>query len=135
MDLTKTLYYGAVVIGVLIAVGVVVSVVSAILSLLRLLLVAALLIGVVYAAYRVRSWLSGDDDGNDGHSVTDRIGNFGSSTASESRSTGSSPGGRDRLRRQYVEGEIDEAEFERRIEREFEAEDLDDIERELERER
>jgi hypothetical protein len=61
MDSTTALSYAAVAIGVLIAVGVVVSVVSAILSLLRLLVLAAFLIGVVYAAYRLGSWLSGDD--------------------------------------------------------------------------
>jgi len=41
----------------------------------------------------------------------------------------------DRLRRQYVEGQISEAEFERRIASELETEEFDDIDRELERER
>ena len=120
MKSTSILYYAAVAIGVLIAVGVVVAVVSALLSLLRLLVLAALLIGIVYAAYRLGSWLSSDDGG----SVT------APSTPAER-----SGGRQDRLRRQYVDGEIDEATFERRIERELEAEDFDDVERELERER
>mgnify|MGYP006895881393 CR=1 FL=1 len=41
----------------------------------------------------------------------------------------------DRLRQQYVEGQISEAEFERRIGEELETEEVDEIDRELERER
>ncbi|SFH76361.1 hypothetical protein SAMN04488066_12618 [Halorubrum aquaticum] len=131
MDTKRALYYAAIAIGVLIAVSVVVSVVSAILSLawavISTAVTLAVLFGIVYVAYRAGSWLSGDG-GGDPTSI-DSVG------GSRSTSTETSTDRQERLRRRYVEGEIDEAEFERRIASELETEDLDDIERELERER
>ena len=135
MNATRALYYAAIAIGALIAVSVVVSIVSAVLSLawavVSTAVTLAVLAGIVYVAYKAGSWLSGGDGGA---RSTDSVG--------ESRSSGSTgieaddtADRQERLRRQYVEGEIDEAEFERRIARELETEDLDDIERELERER
>ncbi|OYR58308.1 hypothetical protein [Halorubrum halodurans] len=135
MDTKRALYYAAVAIGALIAVSVIVSVVSAILSLAWAVVSAAVslavLAGIVYVAYRVGSWLS---DGDDGAGAADRVGGPRPS-ASTGIEAGDAANRRERLRRQYVEGEIDEAEFERRIARELETEDLDEIERELERER
>jgi hypothetical protein len=118
MDGKKVLYYAAIAIAVLIGVSVLVSVVSAVLSLAWVVLTGivslAVLAGLVYVAYRTGSWLFGSDDA-------------ASTDVPESR--------RDRLRREYVEGQIDEDEFERRITSELEAEPLDEIDRELERER
>ncbi|RAW43967.1 hypothetical protein DQW50_16885 [Halorubrum sp. 48-1-W] len=138
MDSKRALYYAAIAIGALIAVSVLVSVVSAVLSLawavVSGIVSLAVLAGIVYAAYRVGSWLSGGGSG--GHDATDldSIGGTRSGTTS-STSSDTAVDRQDRLRRQYVEGQIDEAEFERRIARELETEDLDDIDRELERER
>lgn len=137
MDSKRALYYAAIAIGALIAVSVLVSVVSAVLSLawavVSGIVSLAVLAGIVYVAYRVGSWLSG---GSGGHDATDldSIGGTRSGTTS-STSSDTAVDRQDRLRRQYVEGQIDEAEFERRIARELETEDLDDIDRELERER
>ncbi|MDZ5812110.1 hypothetical protein U4E84_12235 [Halorubrum sp. AD140] len=139
MDGKKALYYGAIAIAVLIGVSVLVSVVSAVLSLawavVSGIVSLAVLAGLVYVAYKAGSWLFGGDD-----AVTnaDSIGGSWStsSTSSSTRSSGDAPKNeRDRLRRQYVEGQIGEAEFERRIASELETEELDEIDRELERER
>ena len=140
MDSKRALYYAAIAIGTLIAVTVLVSVVSAILSLawtvVSGIVSLAVLAGIVYVAYRAGRWLSGGGSGGTDSADLDSI---GGSRRTSSRSTATSSDSatdrQDRLRRQYVEGEIDEAEFERRIARELETEDLDDVERELERER
>ena len=122
MDGKKVIYYAAVALAVLIGVGVLVSVVSAVLSLAWAVLsgiaTLAVLAGLAYVAYRAGSWLLGSDDASPSASVNGEP---------ESR--------RDRLRRQYVEGQIGEEEFERRIASELETEELDEIDRELERER
>ena len=135
MDGKQVLYYGAVALAVLIGVSVLVSVVSAILSLawavVSGVVTLAVLAGIVYVVYRAGSWLSGSDDAS---VDTDSIGDSWSSSSSSSADD--APESRqDRLRRQYVEGQISEAEFERRIESELETEGLDDVDRELERER
>ena len=131
MDGKQALYYAAIAIAVLIGVSVVVSVVSAILSLAWAIVSGivslAVLAGLVYVAYKTGSWLLGGDDA----SSFDSIG--GSATSSTSVDGAESR--QDRLRRQYVEGQISESEFERRIADELETEELDDIDRELERER
>jgi hypothetical protein len=123
----RVLYYGIIALGALFVVSVVVSVISTILSLAWAAISAAVslavLVGIVYVAYQAVSWFS------DGADTADRTGRPEATTADES------PADRqDRLRRQYVEGQISEVEFERRIARELEAEDDGDIERELERE-
>jgi hypothetical protein len=124
MDGKKALYYAAIAIAVLIGVSIVVSVVSAILGLVSAIVSGivslAVLAGLVYVAYRAGSWLLGDD---------------GDSIGSSSTSVDTGTSRQDRLRQQYVEGQISEAEFEQRIGEELETEELDDIDRELERER
>ena len=129
MDGKKALYYAAIAIAVLIGVSVVVSVVSALLGLVSAIIsgviTLAVLAGLGYAAYKAGSWLLGGDDEPES---LDSIG-----SGSSSVDAGSSR--QDRLRQQYVEGQISEAEFERRIGEELETEELDDIDRELERER
>ena len=143
MALKKALYYGAIAVAILIGVSVVVSVVSAILSLAWAIVSGivslAVFVGVVYVLYKTGAWLFGGDDGS--RSRSDSLG--GSRSSSASASSGDTPESRqDRLRRQYVEGQISEAEFERRIASELETgepddidRELDDIEREIERER
>lgn len=134
MDWKQALYYGAVALAVLIGVSVLVSVVSAILSLawavISGVVTLAVLAGVVYVAYKAGSWLSGGDD------ASVDAGSIGGSRSSSSTSTDdATESRRDRLRRQYVEGQISEAEFERRIESELETAEFDELDRELERER
>ena len=133
MDGKKALTYAAVALAILIGVSVLVSVVSAILSLawavVSGIVTLALLVGVAYVAYRAGSWLFGGDDAS---VDADPLGDSWSSSTSSSDVT-ESP--QDRLRRQYVEGQIDEEEFERRLAREMETESPDEIDRELERER
>jgi hypothetical protein len=132
MDGKQALYYAAIAIAVLIGVSIVVSVVSALLSLawaiVSGIVTLAILAGLVYVAYKTGSWLLGDDGGSTGSGSLDSIG-----SSSSSADAGTSR--QDRLRQQYVEGQISEAEFERRIGEELETEEFDDIDRELERER
>jgi hypothetical protein len=129
MDGKKALYYAAIAIAVLIGISVVGTVVSALLGITVWAVTSAVqlavLAGIVYVAYKAGSWLLGDDGDPLG---VDSVGSGSSSTdAATSR--------RDRLRQQYVEGQISEAEFERRIGEELETENVDEIDRELERER
>lgn len=133
MDGKKVLYYGAIALAVLIGVSLLVSVVSAILSLawavVSGIVTLAVLAGVVYVAYRAGSWFLGGDDAS---VDTDSLGESWSSSST----TDDAPESRqDRLRRQYVEGQIGEEEFERRIASELETEEFDELDRELERER
>ncbi|MYL17914.1 hypothetical protein GLW36_14835 [Halorubrum terrestre] len=134
MDGKKALYYAAIAIAVLIGVSIVVSVVSAILGLVSAIVSGiaslAVLAGIVYVAYKAGSWLLGDDGDSIG---ADSLDSIGSASTSAEVDAGSSR--QDRLRQQYVEGQISEAEFERRIGEELETEEVDDIDRELERER
>ncbi|MDB2224526.1 hypothetical protein PM076_13030 [Halorubrum ezzemoulense] len=131
MDGKQALYYAAIAIAVLIGVGIVVSVVSALVSLVWTIVSGvvslAVLAGLVYVAYKAGSWLLGEG----GSPSLDSIGS--ESASSTSVDAGSSR--QDRLRKQYVEGQISEAEFERRIGEELETEEVDEIDRELERER
>jgi hypothetical protein len=131
MDGKKALTYAAIALAILIGVSVLVSVVSAIVSLAWAVVSGAaslaLLFGVAYVAYRAGSWLFGGDDASvDANSVGD---SWSSSTSPPDAAE--SP--QDRLRRQYVEGQIGEEEFERRLARELETESPDEIDRELER--
>ncbi|TKX68619.1 hypothetical protein [Halorubrum sp. GN11GM_10-3_MGM] len=131
MDGKKALYYAAIAIAVFIGVSIVVSVVSALLSLawaiVSGIISLAVLAGLVYVAYKVGSWLLSDDDA--GGDALDSLGSSPPTSADAGTSR------QDRLRQQYVEGQISEAEFERRIAEELETEEVDDIDRELERER
>ena len=132
MALKKALYYGAIAIAILIAVSIVVSVLSTLVSWTIALVVGAiqlaLLLGLVYVAYKAGSWIFGSSD--DAYS-TDSIGSSRSSATSSSG--GDSQSRQDRLRQQYVDGQISEEEFEQRIARELESADLDEIDTERER--
>jgi len=73
----------------------------------------AVLAGLVYVAYKTGAWLFGGDDNAPSIDSLER-----SRSSSTSASAGDTSESRqDRLRRQYVEGQISEAEFERRIAR------------------
>ncbi|MFC6887641.1 hypothetical protein [Halorubrum trueperi] len=135
MDGKKALYYAAIAIAVLLAVSVIGTLLSiavgvtlwAVGWLVNIAVVAAAL----YLAYKAGTWLLSGDDGG---ATIDSIGGSRSSS-SASPGNGGLESRQDRLRRQYVEGQITEEEFERRIASELETEELDDIDRELERER
>jgi len=131
MDGKKALYYGAIAVAVFIGISVLVSVVWWFLSLLWAIVTGivslAVFVGVVYALYKTGTWLFGDDADR---SASDSLGGSRSSSAGDATESR-----QDRLRRQYVEGQLSEAEFERRIGEELESEELDKIDRELERER
>ena len=128
MDGKQALYYVAIALAVLIALSVVGTVVSVVLGVtfwvLTWALRLAVLAGLGYVVYKAGSWLLGGDDSGSFDPV---------SSGSSSVDAGTSQ--QDRLRQQYVEGQISEAEFERRIGEELETEELDGIDRELERER
>ncbi|GAB6879110.1 hypothetical protein JCM17823_13840 [Halorubrum gandharaense] len=116
MALKKALYYGAIGIAILVAVSIIVSVVSAVLSLawaiVSGIISLAVLLGLVYVAYRVGAWIfggSGDGSTTDGGRSAGR---FGSEPADESEEPADPE---ERLRQEYVEGRISEEEFERRI--------------------
>ena len=125
MDGKQALYYGSIAIAVLIALSVIATIISVVLGVTFWVLTwairLAVLAGLGYVAYKAGSWLLSDDSPSSG------------SIGSESTDAGRSR--QDRLRQQYVEGQISEAEFERRIGEELETEHVDDIDRELERNR
>jgi len=131
MDGKKALYYGAIGVAVFVGISVLVSAVWWFLSLLWAIATGivslAVFVGVVYALYKTGTWLFGGDDAD--RSASDSLGGSRSSPMSSTGSDGESR--QDRLRQQYVEGQISEAEFERRIGEELESEDLDDVDREL----
>lgn len=114
MDGWKVTKYAAVALGVFVAVGVVLALVSFVLELLWTLLTTVVglvvLAGVLYALAKGLLWLR--DDG-------------GTETADPA----------ERLADRYVEGDLNERELERRLERELDGPDRDAIDRELERSR
>jgi len=118
MDGKRALYYGAIATAILVALFAISTVVSVLIGVTLWAINLAVVVAVLYAVYKVWSWLLSDDEASPSASVD-----------------GEPESAQDRLRRQYVEGEIDEAEFERQIGAELETEPLDDIDRELERER
>ncbi|ACM55971.1 SHOCT domain-containing protein [Halorubrum lacusprofundi] len=133
MDGKRTLYYAAIAIAVLIALSVVGTIISLAIGVTVWMVTwairLAVLAGLVYVAYKAGSWLLGDDNAPSIDSLERSRGSTSASAGDTSESR------QDRLRRQYVEGQISEAEFERRIASELETEEFDDIDRELERER
>lgn len=126
----------------LLVVGFVVKTVLAIVSLalfaLKALAVLGVLGGLGYAGYKIYSLvsgLSGSDKGgtanretNDGLSMPD-IG----TDSDHSTETGAAAG--NDLQQQYLNGEISEKEFERRLEQQMDDEEYDSIDRELQRDR
>ncbi|WP_123536517.1 hypothetical protein [Halosimplex salinum] len=130
MALAKVLKFAALAIGAFILVSVVLSVVSALVGLVwalvttvaTLLTVAALL----YGGFKLYSWLS-DDGSSERDSIRDR--------SRTTRTDGTGEDGVARLRERYANGELSEAELERRLELELDGPETDSIDRELSRER
>lgn len=114
MALRNTTYYAALLTGLLVLIGIGLSVLSALLGFVWSLvttLPSLLVIGALcYAGVKIALWLrSGSDD------------------STESVDAPSAPGSSvDRLTERYVDGDLSEAEFERRIELELETEHLDE---------
>lgn len=102
--------------------------VSLLITVLRLLALLAVVGGLGYVGYKLYGLVSGSS---------------GNSSRNTSTSTGDefsvndigTTSGSDSLREQYLNGEISEAEFERRLERQIDSTDHDSIDRELQRER
>lgn len=89
----------------------------------------AVLGAVVYSVYRLYRWLSGDSTDSQSRDLEY---SFDSAPTSSRQST---PEDRvDDLQQRYANGELSEAELERRLERELTEEKLDSIDRELQRE-
>lgn len=129
MALRTVLKYGAIAIAALLVVSVAVSVASAIVGLLWSLVTTAVTLlavgALLYGGYSLYSWLSDDDSG--GQRVRDR--------STGVRADGTGADGVDRLRERYANGDLSEAELERRLERELDGTETDSIDRELRRER
>lgn len=130
MALWKVLKYVALGIGLLVLAGIALSLiataVSIVWSILTALVAIAVLAGIGYAGYKGYKWFS-----SDGSQASEPFSNLGS-TESTLDSEPTDPV--DRLQKQYTEGRISEAEFERRLSEEL-GDSADDIDRELERER
>ncbi len=110
--------------------------VSLLITVLRLLALLAVVGGLGYVGYKVYSLVSGFSGDSSSDTAKSTSGEFsvsdiGTTGSSTTESTGSS----DRLREQYLNGEISEAEFERRLERQIDNSEQDSIDRELQRER
>lgn len=130
MSLGKTLLYVVAGLLGLIVLGVVASIVFAAIAFLWLiarLVVFLLVAGIVgYVGYRIYRWVSGFF-----------------ATGEELEATSGAPTNTideptdpiEALKEQYANGDLTEAEFERKLERELSAESFDDIDRELQRER
>jgi xanthosine utilization system XapX-like protein len=142
MKTGKLILYAVAGLLALLVVGFVVKTVLAIVSLalfaLKALAVLGVLGGLGYAGYKIYSLvpgLSGSDKGgtanretSDGLSMPD-IG----TDSNRSTETGATTG--DDLQQQYLNGEISEKEFERRLEQQMDDEEYDSIDRELQRDR
>jgi hypothetical protein len=121
----KLLLYAAAGLGVLLVVQFVISVVFAALALVWLALVTTVTVAVLFAAgygtYKLYGLASRDGKASSGH------------TDAAVRSDRRDPV--ERLRDQYASGEISEQELEHRLEQELTTQEMDSIDRELQRER
>ncbi|WP_436925814.1 hypothetical protein [Halosimplex amylolyticum] len=130
MALAKVLKVAALAIGAFILVSVVLSVVSAIVGLVWALVTTAVTLlavaALLYGGFKLFTWLS--DDG-----APERDAGRGRSRTARTDGTGED--GVARIRERYANGEISEAELERRLELELDGPETDSIDRELRRER
>jgi hypothetical protein len=101
------------------------AVVSTVIFAVEMAVLLAVLGGLGYVGYKAYSLLSGRSSG--GSSTT-----AGSSTDELSTGVGSTRS--DDLQQKYLNGEISEEEFERRLERQLDNNEFDSIDRELQRE-
>jgi hypothetical protein len=135
MSRGKLLLYAAGILVGLVAVAFVVQTVLAaiafVLGLLRILAILAVLGGVGYVGYKLYSLVSGNSSTEETTSTGEfSMGDIGTTDESSTGATRA-----DDLRQQYLNGEISEEEFERRLERELDSGEFDSIDRELQRER
>lgn len=100
-----------------VVVNVLLTLIGLTLWLVRMLITLAVILGVAYALYRLYGVLAGESTKRKTSSYSMES---TESYTSDSVSTGSS--GVDTLQQQYLNGEISEAEFERRLERELDTE-------------
>lgn len=128
MVLWKALKYAALGLALLVAASVAVSVIATAISIVWSIvtaLVALLVLATIgYVGYKAYAWLSSDGDAS---------GEFASDLGTSEATSGPEPNDPvDRLQRQYTDGRISEAEFERRLGEEL-GDTGDEIDRELER--
>jgi hypothetical protein len=117
---------GLLVLGIIyFVIQVVSAVVSTVIFAVEMAVLLAVLGGLGYVGYKAYSLLSGRSSG--GSSTT-----AGSSTDELSTGVGSTRS--DDLQQKYLNGEISEEEFERRLERQLDNNEFDSIDRELQRE-
>lgn len=133
MNLIKAVGYLALLIGVFVLVGFVASVVLTVLSLLWWLLTTAVtiaaVVGIVYGSYKLYTMVSGSEA--DSRATTRNRGRSPIETEPTSRGGSSVT----TVQEQYANGDISEAELERRLERELDDPPMDSIDRELQRDR
>jgi hypothetical protein len=149
MDFGKLLVWLVLAVVALAVLNAVVAAVFAAIGFLWWLVSTAVTLAVVgallYGGYRLYSLVSGDSKGYDtsseyGLDTDSSLSDVESSLSrSETSGTGTEYGSSgssvDDLQRQYAEGDISEAELERRLERQMADDELDSIDRELQRER
>ncbi|MFC7071702.1 hypothetical protein ACFQJ7_09655 [Halovenus rubra] len=95
----------------------------------------AVVAGLLYGVYRLYDLVSGGDKGQSANSGGYDISSSRNSSLSTSTEYGGSASGVDDLQQQYANGDISEAELEQRLEQQMADDDLDNIDRELQRER
>lgn len=134
MVLKNALKYSALLVGALVLLGVVVSIVAAIVGMVWSIVtaVATLLVvlGLLYGGAKAIVWLR-----SDGGAVSESPAGSGVAGSDLGVADAGSEGSIDRLRRQYAAGRLSEAELERRLELELDDGGVDEIDRELARER
>jgi|APHM01.1.fsa_nt_gi hypothetical protein len=117
---------GLLVLGIIyFVIQVVSAVVSTVIFAIEMAVLLAVLGGLGYVGYKAYSLLSGRSSGGSGTTT-------GSSTDELSTGIGSTRS--DDLQQQYLNGEISEEEFERRLEQQLDNNEFDSIDRELQRE-
>jgi hypothetical protein len=134
MRLTRVVLWAVLALLAFVVVNTVVSAILTALSLIWTLVTTAvtlaLLAGIAYGGYRLYRWLSG----NSTDSTSRELGGLSDPVREPTRQ--SNPESRvDSLQQRYANGDLSEAELERRLERELADENVDSIDRELERER
>lgn len=130
MALPKLLVWLVLAVVGLLLLSAVVSAVFAAIALLWWVVRTAVLLGIIggllYGAYKLYGMTSSSNTNTGDYS-------FSTSTSGTEYSQSTDPV--EDLQQQYASGELDEAEFERRLEREMVDDELDNIDRELQRER
>jgi xanthosine utilization system XapX-like protein len=142
MKTGKVILYAVAGLLALLVIGFVVKTVLAIVSLalfaLKALAVLGVLGGLGYAGYKIYSLVSGlsgtDKGGTANRETSDGLSMPDIGTDSDRSTEAGTAAGND-LQQQYLNGEISEKEFERRLEQQMDDEEYDSIDRELQRDR